>query len=168
MRLLTACEKSNGDEANGKEKKQQAHCGRAGGSRTKVVQDHPSIPCSIRAADASGINPLCQEQSVVSGENLFLFLRPAYQTEFLWARAFRKRHRNLHPSPVPRVEASASPRVHVETMYGHTQCTDLKCEKKVIYPLVKDAQACQKDVSKDTNIKIQCIWNTTKCNAKLK
>ena len=69
---------------------------------------------------------------------------------------------------MPPVKASASPRLHVETIYGHTQRTELKYEKKVIYPLVKDAQACQKDVSKDTNIKIQCIWNTTKCNAKLK
>ena len=69
---------------------------------------------------------------------------------------------------MPRVKTSASPRLHVETIYGHTQRTDLKCEKKVIYPLVKDAQACRKDILKDTNIKIECIWNTTKCNAKLK
>ena len=54
MRLLTAWEKSNGDQANGKEKKQEAHCGRASGSRTKVVQDHPSSPFSIRTADAGG------------------------------------------------------------------------------------------------------------------
>ena len=52
MRLLPPCKKSIGEEANGKEKKQQAHCGRAGGSRTKVVQDHPSTPCSMRAGDA--------------------------------------------------------------------------------------------------------------------
>jgi len=61
MRLLLACETSNGDEANGKEKEQQAHCRRASGSRTKVVQDHPSTPCSIRTADASG------HQSIMPG-----------------------------------------------------------------------------------------------------
>ena len=82
----------------------------------------------------------------------------------------RKKTQERSPlnNAMPRVKASASPRLHVETIYGHTQRTDLKREKKVIYPLVKDAQACQKDVSKDTNIKIQCIWNTTKYNAKLK
>ena len=48
---------------------------------------------------------------------------------------------------MPRVEASASTRLHVETMYGHTQRTDLKWQKKVIYPLVRDAQACKKDIS---------------------
>ena len=53
-------------------------------------------------------------------------------------------------------------------MYDHTERTDLKCEKRVIYPLVKDSQACQEDVSKDDNIEIQCIWNTTTLNAKLK
>ena len=40
---------------------------------------------------------------------------------------------------MPRVKASASPRLHVETIYGHTQRTDLKWEKKVIYPLVRGA-----------------------------
>ena len=74
------CEKSNGDQANGKEKKQQAHCGRASGSRTKVVQDHPALRAVSALRTRVGINPLCQEQSFVSGENLFLFLRPAYQT----------------------------------------------------------------------------------------
>ena len=48
---------------------------------------------------------------------------------------------------MPRVKTSASPRLHVETIYGHTQRTDLKWQKKVIYPLVRDAQACKKDVS---------------------
>ena len=48
---------------------------------------------------------------------------------------------------MPRVEASASTRLHVETIYGHTQRTDLKWQKKVIYPLVKDAQARKKDIS---------------------
>ena len=72
-------------------------------------------------------------------------------------------------SAMPRVKASASPRLHVETIYGHTQRTDLKWEKKVIYPLVRDAQACKKKQSRmDTNIKVQMIWSTTKCNAKLK
>ena len=58
---------------------------------------------------------------------------------------------------MPRVKASASPPLHVETIYGHTQRTDLKCAKKVIYPLVKDAQACQEDVSKNTNIKFNAF-----------
>ena len=48
---------------------------------------------------------------------------------------------------MPRVKARASPRLHVDTVYGHTQRTDLKWQKKVIYPLVKDAQDCKKDVS---------------------
>ena len=78
------------------------------------------------------------------------------------------RERSPLTNAMPRVKASASPRLHVETIYGHTQRKELKYEKKVIYPLVKDAQACQKDVSKDTNIKIQCIRNIPKCNAKLK
>ena len=57
---------------------------------------------------------------------------------------------------MPPVKASASPRLHVETIYGHTQPTELEVrrESNLIYPLVKDAQACQKDVSKDTNMKI--------------
>ena len=46
---------------------------------------------------------------------------------------------------MPRVKASASPRLHVETVYGHTERTELKYEKKVIYPLVRDAQACNKE-----------------------
>ena len=50
-------------------------------------------------------------------------------------------------SAMPRVKARASPRLHVDTVYGHTQRTDLKWQKKVIYPLVRDAQACKKDVS---------------------
>ena len=50
-------------------------------------------------------------------------------------------------SAMPRVKASASPRLHVETIYGHTQRTDLKWQKKVVYPLVRDAQACKKDIS---------------------
>ena len=76
--------------ANGKKKKQQAHCGRASRSRTKVVQDHPSSPLSIRTADARmGMNPLRQEQSLVSGENRFLFLRPAYET-WIWGAEAQK------------------------------------------------------------------------------
>ena len=80
MRLLTACEKSNGDEANGKEKKQEAHCGRARGSRTKVMQDQPSTPCSVAALRTQvGMNALCQEQNIASDANLFFFFwRPAY------------------------------------------------------------------------------------------
>ena len=50
-------------------------------------------------------------------------------------------------SAMARVKASASLRLHVETIYGHTRRAGLKCEKKVIYPLVKDAEACQKGVS---------------------
>ena len=70
---------------------------------------------------------------------------------------------------MPPVKASASPRLHVETIYGHTQRTDLKWEKKVICPWVRDAQACKEEKSRmDTNVRIQRIWSTTKSNAKLK
>ena len=55
--------------------------------------------------------------------------------------------RSYLTSAMPLVKASVSPRLHVETIYGHTQRTDLKWQKKVIYPLVRDAQACKKDVS---------------------
>ena len=55
--------------------------------------------------------------------------------------------RSPRPNAMPRVKASASPRLHVETIYGHTQRTDLKWQKKVIYPLIRDAQACKKDVA---------------------
>ena len=45
---------------------------------------------------------------------------------------------------MPRVKASASPRLHVETIYGHTQRTDF--------------QACKKKQSRmATNIKVQMI-----------
>ena len=50
-------------------------------------------------------------------------------------------------SAMPCVKEIASPELHVEASYGHTQRTDLKRQKKVIYPLVRDAQACKKDVS---------------------
>ena len=61
----------------------------------------------------------------------------------------RKTAQELSPltSAMPRVKASASPRLHVEAIYAHTQRTDLKWQKKVIYPLVRDARACKKDVS---------------------
>ena len=52
-------------------------------------------------------------------------------------------------SAMPRAKATASPRLHVETIYGHTQRTDLKWQKKVIYRLVTDAQTSRMD----TNVK---------------
>ena len=48
-----------------------------------------------------GMNPLCQEQCLVSGENLFLFLRPAYETRVWGAGAQKKTPRD----PLPRNSA---------------------------------------------------------------
>ena len=79
-RLVTACEKSEGEEAKVREKKQQSHFARANGSRTKVVQDQPSTSCSVASLRTQvGMNALCQEQNIASDANLFFcFWRPAY------------------------------------------------------------------------------------------
>ena len=102
IRLLPACEKSEGEEAKVRGKKQQSYCARANGSRTKVVQDQPSTPCRAAALRTQvGMNALCQEQNIASDANLcFFFWRPAYLTQVLWARDSEKRRRNAHHSPV--------------------------------------------------------------------
>ena len=57
---------------------------RGSGSRTKVVQALSSTPFSVPALRTQmGMNPLYQEQSLVSGENLFLFLRATYE-KLVW------------------------------------------------------------------------------------
>ena len=79
IRLLTACEKSEGEEAKVREKKQQSHCARATGSRTKVMQNQPSTPSVAALRTQVGMNALCQEQNIASDANLFFFFwRPAY------------------------------------------------------------------------------------------
>ena len=80
IRLLTACEKSEGEEAKVREKKQQSHFARANGSRTTLVQDQPSTPCSVAALRTQvGMNALRQEQNIASDANpFFFFWRPAY------------------------------------------------------------------------------------------
>ena len=71
-------------------------------------------------------------------------MRPSPEGERL-----RKRTEERSPlsTALPRAKASASRRLHVETMYCHSQRTHWKWAKRVICPLVKDAQDCQKDVS---------------------
>ena len=68
-------------------------------------------------------------------------MRPSLEGERL-----RKRTEERSPlsTALPRAKASASRRLHVETMYCHSQRTHWKWAKKVICPLVKDAQDCQK------------------------
>ena len=104
IRLLTACEKSERDEAEVGERKQQSNCARADGRRTKVVQDQRSTPCSVAALRLQtqvGMNALCQEQNIATDANLFLFFwRAAYYTQVLWTRDSKLRHRNTNPSPV--------------------------------------------------------------------
>ena len=44
-----------------------------------------------------------------------------------------------------------------------------KWEKTITYPLVSEAQDCKKDVSNGYQyLELQCIWSSTKCNAKQK
>ena len=61
-----------------------------------------------------GINPLCLEQSIVSGENPFLFLRSADET-WVWGAGTQQEtpHRTPHPAPVRRSKAGAVPRLHI-------------------------------------------------------
>ena len=61
-----------------------------------------------------GINPLCQEQNVVADENLFLFLRPGYET-WVWGAGAQQEtpHRTPHPAPVRRPKDGAISRLHI-------------------------------------------------------
>ena len=121
MRLLTATEISNGDETNGKEKKQQTHCGRASESRTRVVQDHPSTPFSIRTADADGHENIMPGAKPRFWRKPILFLRRAHETRFGVRWPKRKRHRTPHPSPVRCPEAGVAPRLRTYILYLGTR-----------------------------------------------
>ena len=61
-----------------------------------------------------GINPLCQEQSVVADEDLFLLLRPAYET-WVWGAGAQQEtpHRTLHLAPKRCPKDGAVSRLHV-------------------------------------------------------
>ena len=68
---------------------------------------------------------------------LFFFWRPAYETQVLWARDSEKTTKERSPltNAMPRVKASASPRLHVETIYGHTQRTELEVRRESNLPV---------------------------------
>ena len=47
--------------------------------------------------------------------------------------------------------------------------SELEMGETMTYPLGSEAQDCKKDVSNgDQYLELQCIWSSTKCNAKLK
>ena len=103
--MLTTCEKYEGEQAKVREKKQQSHCARANGSRTKVVQDQSSTPCNVAALRTRvGLRNTTRERSPLT-------------------------------NAMPRVKASASPRLHVETIYGHTQRTELEVRRESNLPV---------------------------------
>ena len=68
-----------------------------------------------------GINPLCQEQSVVADEDLFLLLRPTYET-WVWDAGAQQEtpHRTLHPAPKRCPKDGAVSRLHVFSTSGRT------------------------------------------------
>ena len=114
------------------------------------MQKQPSAPCSGSTADASG------HECVMPGakhrfwcKHILFLLATCVLKASPVGEGLRKTTEERSPltSALPCVKASASPRLHVETMYCHTQRTHLKWEKKVIYPLVRDAQACKKHIS---------------------
>ena len=62
----------------------------------------PALPSVSALRTRVGINALCQEQSFVSGENLFLFLRPAYQTR-VWGAGAQQEPLIAHQCAVQRL-----------------------------------------------------------------
>ena len=136
------------------------------------MQNQPSTPSVAALRTQVGMNALCQEQNIASDANLSLFfLATRVSNASPVGEGLRKttQERSSLTSAMPCVKEIASPKLHVEASYGHTQRTDLRWEKKVICPRVRDAQACKEEKSRmDTNVRIQRIWSTTKCNAKLK
>ena len=105
-----------GGGGKGGERKQQVYCGRASESRTKVVQDHPNTPFSIRTADAGG-----HEYIMPGAKSCFLrkpisFLRPACETQLWGAGAHGETPQDPHNVPVRRPEAGAVPRLHILSM----------------------------------------------------
>ena len=95
------------------------------------------------------MNALCQEQSIVSGAIIFFSSGDLLSNTSPVGLGLRQATEKSLPlaSAMPRVKARAFLRLHVETMYCHTQRIHLKWEKKVIYPLVRGAEACKKDTS---------------------
>ena len=96
-----------------------------------------------------GMNALCQEQSIVSASIIFFSSGDLLSNTSPVGLGLRQATEKSLPlaSAMPRVKARAFLRLHVETMYCHTQRIHLKWEKKVIYPLVRGAEACKKDTS---------------------
>ena len=82
----------------------------------RTVEEQVEVAPRSYGTTPVGMNPLCQQQSLVSGENLFLSLRPAYEMQ-VWGFGVRepkrKRHRTPHPATVRRPEAGAAPRLHI-------------------------------------------------------
>ena len=81
-----------------KQKQRKRHCSRANGSCAKVVQDKPSTSRNVAALRMQlAMNPLCLEESLVSGRDHFFFLRPACETQVWAARAREKSPQYLSP-----------------------------------------------------------------------